>query len=57
VCFNDPDHVSIAIHNYHWRLSPAAGDPQMRFRYTWAKSRLIHRLDGYEKLIPAGRSG
>ncbi len=28
VSFNNPDHVSIVIHNYRWRLSLAAGDPQ-----------------------------
>ena len=26
--FNNPDHVSIVIHNYRWRLSLADGDPQ-----------------------------
>jgi pimeloyl-ACP methyl ester carboxylesterase len=26
--FNNPDHVSIVIHNYRWRLSLAKGDPQ-----------------------------
>jgi pimeloyl-ACP methyl ester carboxylesterase len=26
--FNNPDHVSIVIHNYRWRLSLAEGDPQ-----------------------------
>src|SRR5258707_4843104 len=26
--FDNPDHVSIVIHNYRWRLSLAAGDPQ-----------------------------
>jgi pimeloyl-ACP methyl ester carboxylesterase len=26
--FNNPDHVSIVIHNYRWRLSMAKGDPQ-----------------------------
>jgi pimeloyl-ACP methyl ester carboxylesterase len=26
--FNNPDHVSIVIHNYRWRLSLAPGDPQ-----------------------------
>jgi len=26
--FNNPDHVSIVMHNYHWRLGLAAGDPQ-----------------------------
>ena len=26
--FNNPDHVAIVIHNYRWRLSLAAGDPQ-----------------------------
>ena|SRR3984957_20307791 len=26
--FNNPDHVSIVIHNYRWRLSLAAGEPQ-----------------------------
>jgi pimeloyl-ACP methyl ester carboxylesterase len=25
---NNPDHVSIVIHNYRWRLSLAKGDPQ-----------------------------
>jgi len=28
VSFNNPDHVSIVIHNYRWRLSLAAGEPQ-----------------------------
>jgi pimeloyl-ACP methyl ester carboxylesterase len=27
--FNNPDHVSIVIHNYRWRLSLAAGDPHL----------------------------
>jgi len=26
--FDNPDHVDIVIHNYRWRLSIAAGDPQ-----------------------------
>jgi pimeloyl-ACP methyl ester carboxylesterase len=26
--FDNPDHVDIVIHNYRWRLSLAAGDPQ-----------------------------
>jgi pimeloyl-ACP methyl ester carboxylesterase len=26
--FNNPDHVSIVIHNYRWRLDLAAGEPQ-----------------------------
>jgi pimeloyl-ACP methyl ester carboxylesterase len=26
--FDNPDHVSIVIHNYRWRLGPAAGDAQ-----------------------------
>jgi pimeloyl-ACP methyl ester carboxylesterase len=26
--FNNPDHVSIAIHNYRWRLSLAEGEPK-----------------------------
>jgi pimeloyl-ACP methyl ester carboxylesterase len=26
--FDNPDHVSIVIHNYRWRLSVAPGDPQ-----------------------------
>jgi pimeloyl-ACP methyl ester carboxylesterase len=26
--FDNPDHVSIVIHNYRWRLSLAPGDPQ-----------------------------
>ncbi|MBD2068208.1 alpha/beta hydrolase [Leptolyngbya sp. FACHB-671] len=26
--FNNPDHVSIVIHNYRWRLSLAEGEPQ-----------------------------
>ena len=26
--FNYPDHESIVIHNYRWRLGLAAGDPQ-----------------------------
>jgi pimeloyl-ACP methyl ester carboxylesterase len=26
--FNNPDHVSIVIHNYRWRLSLVKGDPQ-----------------------------
>jgi hypothetical protein len=26
--FNKPDHESIVIHNYRWRLGLAAGDPQ-----------------------------
>ncbi|MGZ3739678.1 MAG: alpha/beta fold hydrolase [Bdellovibrionota bacterium] len=28
VAFENPDHVSIVIHNYRWRLSMAKGDPQ-----------------------------
>ena len=28
VAFDNPDHVGIVIHNYRWRLSLAAGDPQ-----------------------------
>jgi pimeloyl-ACP methyl ester carboxylesterase len=27
--FDNPDHVSIVIHNYRWRLSLAPGDPQL----------------------------
>src|SRR3984893_1525791 len=27
--FDNPDHVSIVIHNYRWRLSLATGDPQL----------------------------
>jgi hypothetical protein len=26
--FDNPDHVSIVIHNYRWRLGLAEGDPQ-----------------------------
>jgi pimeloyl-ACP methyl ester carboxylesterase len=26
--FNNPDHVSVVIHNYRWRLGLAAGEPQ-----------------------------
>jgi pimeloyl-ACP methyl ester carboxylesterase len=26
--FNNPDHVSIVIHNYRWRLGLAEGDPK-----------------------------
>jgi pimeloyl-ACP methyl ester carboxylesterase len=26
--FDNPDHVSIVVHNYRWRLSLAAGEPQ-----------------------------
>jgi pimeloyl-ACP methyl ester carboxylesterase len=26
--FNNPDHVSIVIHNYRWRLALAAGEPK-----------------------------
>ena len=26
--FNNPDHVSLTIHNYRWRISLAAGEPQ-----------------------------
>jgi len=26
--FNNPDHVAVVIHNYRWRLSLAAGEPQ-----------------------------
>src|SRR5439155_1732999 len=26
--FDNPDHVSIVIHNYRWRLGLAAGEPQ-----------------------------
>jgi pimeloyl-ACP methyl ester carboxylesterase len=26
--FNNPDHVAIVVHNYRWRQSLAAGDPQ-----------------------------
>ena len=25
---DNPDHVAVVIHNYRWRLSLAAGDPQ-----------------------------
>lgn len=28
VSFDNPDHVSIVIHNYRWRLNLAAGDPR-----------------------------
>jgi pimeloyl-ACP methyl ester carboxylesterase len=28
VSFNNPDHVSIVIHNYRWRLSLAEGEPK-----------------------------
>ena len=28
VSFDNPDHVSIVIHNYRWRLGLASGDPQ-----------------------------
>jgi pimeloyl-ACP methyl ester carboxylesterase len=28
VAFDNPDHVSIVIHNYRWRLGVAAGEPQ-----------------------------
>jgi pimeloyl-ACP methyl ester carboxylesterase len=28
VAFDNPDHVSIVIHNYRWRLGLAAGEPQ-----------------------------
>jgi pimeloyl-ACP methyl ester carboxylesterase len=28
VSFNNPDHVSIVIHNYRWRLSLAKGEPR-----------------------------
>lgn len=28
-CFANPDHVSIVIHNYRWRLKLAEGDPQL----------------------------
>ena len=28
--FNNPDYISIAIHNYRWRLSVAEGDPRYR---------------------------
>jgi pimeloyl-ACP methyl ester carboxylesterase len=37
--FNNPDHVSIVIHNYRWRLSLAAGDPQ----YDTLENRLFER--------------
>jgi pimeloyl-ACP methyl ester carboxylesterase len=37
--FNNPDHVSIVIHNYRWRLSLAAGDPQ----YDDLENRLFER--------------
>jgi pimeloyl-ACP methyl ester carboxylesterase len=36
---NNPDHVSIVIHNYRWRLGLAAGEPQ---------------YDGLEKQLGAG---
>ena len=26
--FNNPDHVSIVIHNYRWRLNLAEGEPR-----------------------------
>ena len=26
--FNNPDHVSIVIHNYRWRLNLAKGEPR-----------------------------
>jgi pimeloyl-ACP methyl ester carboxylesterase len=38
--FNNPDHVSIVIHNYRWRLSMAEGDPQ----YDGFESRLAEGL-------------
>jgi len=28
VSFNNPDYINIVIHNYRWRLSLAAGEPQ-----------------------------
>jgi hypothetical protein len=28
VSFDNPDHVSIVIHNYRWRLSLAEGEPK-----------------------------
>jgi pimeloyl-ACP methyl ester carboxylesterase len=37
--FNNPDHVSIVIHNYRWRLSLAKGDP----RYDDLEQRLAAR--------------
>ena len=37
--FNNPDHVSIVIHNYRWRLSLAPGDP----RYDELEQRLFAR--------------
>jgi len=37
--FDNPDHVSIVIHNYRWRLSLAGGDPQ---------------YDGLERRLAAG---
>lgn len=37
--FDNPDHVAIVIHNYRWRLSIAAGDPQ----YDTLEDRLAER--------------
>jgi pimeloyl-ACP methyl ester carboxylesterase len=36
--FDNPDHVGIVIHNYHWRLSLADGEPQ----YDDLERRLAH---------------
>jgi pimeloyl-ACP methyl ester carboxylesterase len=36
--FDNPDHVSIVIHNYRWRLSLAEGEPQ----YDALEQRLAH---------------
>jgi pimeloyl-ACP methyl ester carboxylesterase len=37
--FNNPDHVSIVIHNYRWRLSLAKGEP----RYDDLEKKLFER--------------
>ena len=47
--FDNPDYVSIVIHNYRWRLSVAEGDPQ----YDALEKRLAaHALAHVTKLAP-----
>ena len=28
LCFNNPDHINIVVHNYRWRLGLAEGEPK-----------------------------
>jgi pimeloyl-ACP methyl ester carboxylesterase len=51
--FDNPDHVSIVIHNYRWRLSLAEGDPQ----YDHLEKRLAEGpVIGVPSITPDGDS-